>query len=483
MSAPRQASLNYLEINLLLQELDLAGAVLRDVSQPRPEKLILGFHHHGVHTPLCFVMSQKACRFHLYTEPVKKEPTKQRFVSFLNARARDAVLEGIEHVRNERILKLILVRGGVRSFLWVRLWSSAPNIILTDATGLIGDALFRRPKKNEVSGGRYDPEEGFLRSPPRVVDPNRFTVRDFGGTAAMTLHEKVAVYFDSIEKLDRGPDIRERVLNELAAEERRLAKTLEAADAWLAANSGFERLRQYGDILMGELSSIREGAGHYRGRDFYNDNAEIEIELDPALSPAGNAEHYYRLYKKARGTHERTREDREATRRRLEAVRERTAEAQTITDDKRLAALAKHLIRGKQAVPDARPGLTFTSGDFTILVGRTARENDELFRRHVRGNDLWMHARDYPGASVFIKGRQGKSVPLDVLLDAANLALQYSKAKNAGKTDLYYTSVKYLKKAKGGPAGLFLPTNEKNIAVRLDPERITRLKGLTETFD
>ena len=75
------------------------------------------------------------------------------------------------------------------------------------------------------------------------------------------------------------------------------------------------------------------------------------------------------------------------------------------------------------------PCLTFTSGSFTLIVGRTAKENDELLRHYAKGYDWWMHTRDYPGGYVFIKGLKGKSVPLDVLLDAANLAVVFSKAK------------------------------------------------------
>ena len=118
-----------------------------------------------------------------------------------------------------------------------------------------------------------------------------------------------------------------------------------------------------------------------------------------------------------------------------------------------------------------------TSGGFSILVGRSARENDELLRKHMRGNDLWLHARDFPGAYVFIKAVKGKSVPLDTLLDAGNLALFYSKGKASGKGDLYYTHVKYLKRPKEGKKGLVLPTQEKNLSVVLDMARIRKLQG------
>ena len=55
-----------------------------------------------------------------------------------------------------------------------------------------------------------------------------------------------------------------------------------------------------------------------------------------------------------------------------------------------------------------------------------------------------MHTRDYPGGHVFIRPPKGKSPPLEILLDAGNLALSYSKAP--GTADMYYTQVKYLRR-------------------------------------
>jgi len=66
------------------------------------------------------------------------------------------------------------------------------------------------------------------------------------------------------------------------------------------------------------------------------------------------------------------------------------------------------------------------------------------------------------------------------MLDAANLAIYYSKARKAGKADLYYTQVKHLRRAKNGPKGLVLPTQEKNICVALDQPRLNRLDEIRQ---
>jgi predicted ribosome quality control (RQC) complex YloA/Tae2 family protein len=89
-----------------------------------------------------------------------------------------------------------------------------------------------------------------------------------------------------------------------------------------------------------------------------------------------------------------------------------------------------------------------------------------------------MHARDWPGSYVFVKGRKGKSVPLEILLDAGMLAIYYSKGRSNGGGNLYYTFAKYLRRAKDGPKGLVIPAQEKNLSVRLDDARIRELRSL-----
>lgn len=135
-----------------------------------------------------------------------------------------------------------------------------------------------------------------------------------------------------------------------------------------------------------------------------------------------------------------------------------------------------HGPRGKSAVVPDTPGLVFGHAPHRIIVGRSSKENDELLRHAVRGNDWWFHARDFPGAYVFVKAPQGKSLPLEVMIDAATLALHFSKGKTTGVGDVYYTQVKYLRRAKGAKRGLVIPTQEKNLRVKVDATRIQRLK-------
>ena len=138
---------------------------------------------------------------------------------------------------------------------------------------------------------------------------------------------------------------------------------------------------------------------------------------------------------------------------------------------KKIPAQQKQAAQGKE-----RPGLGFYYQEWTLFVGRTAAENDELLRHHVRGKDMWLHVRDYSGGYVFIKNKAGKSIPLPVLIAAGNLAVFYSKARKNEQADLYYTAVKNLRRAKNAPKGTVLPANEKNVSIRLDPAILKELE-------
>ena len=73
---------------------------------------------------------------------------------------------------------------------------------------------------------------------------------------------------------------------------------------------------------------------------------------------------------------------------------------------------------------------------------------------------------------MFIKNRAGKTVPLEIMLDAAYLAMYFSKARKNTVADFYCTQVKYLRRAKNAPKGTVLPSNEKNLTIKLDKDRI-----------
>jgi len=116
-----------------------------------------------------------------------------------------------------------------------------------------------------------------------------------------------------------------------------------------------------------------------------------------------------------------------------------------------------------QKIPGTRRYIS--SDGFEILVGRAARDNDYLTFKIARPNDLWLHAADYGGSHVVVRNASRKDVPHRTIIEAAQLAAQFSQARKDPKVDVHYTQRKFVSKTKGAAPGLVRVTRFKNITV------------------
>jgi len=491
------SGLNWREIDAVLAELELAGSFIRDVRQPAHHELV--FELYQPRHPRYWLLVSFAAR-HTRLHRVAQRPRQlgvaPRFVSFMRAHVRGGRIAAADQLEAERIVKLAVTCGGGELLVWMRLWANAANCIVTDPGGRVLDALFRRPRRGEVSGGHYHPERDLQQLPAHRAQPqagNRHRMAELRtfGSIELTYNERVERHFAALEEQERTAREERVAARERGAAERRARRLVQRLQRERSAAADHERLQHLGNLLLANLTRIEPRADCVAVED-YQSGAAVRIELAPNLSPAENAAAYFDRAKRAR--------------RRLQAVGRRLLQAQQElarlqagaaagggpTAEPRAAAppaagsQRKAGAAGSHAptpVARSRTGgvLTLTSGPFTLLVGRTARQNDSTLRS-ARGNDYWLHCRDYPGAHVFVRHLPAKSVPLETLLDAANLALYFSKARGAGQADVYYTQVKYLRRprsgdrAAAGPApGRVIPTRARNLFVRLDQARIQRL--------
>ena len=473
-------SLNWREIDLVLEETPLVNAHIQQVVQPDFRNLLFQMYQPG--NPFWFLICLEtgATRMHRWTGPVGKPRTRQRFAQLLHSRIRGGKIIGVSHVNHDRIVRMDVRRGGEVTTLWIRLWGGAANMIATDEAGTILDAFYRRPKREEISGSHFEvPEQpaesgAEKRDTKKAQFESRFRTDD--GAPGNSVSEQIERHYAEQGESRERNDLLVSAGRILRQRRNRLEQQLERLHVRSQEIEPPDRLRLYGDLVMANLHRLQQGDRWLETQDYTSNDSAISIELDAGLSPGANAARFYERAKKSK-----RRSD--AIAQEIRNLETRLGEAEAAltsideADPARLAAIVD------EAEPEERqsgseastPGLRFLSGDFTILVGRNARENDQLLRRHVRGNDLWLHTRDYPGGYVFVRAQKGRTVPLDVLLDAGNLAVHFSKAKSNGRADLYYAQVKHLRRAGGGPLGLVLPTHEKNLDVVLDQDRLQRL--------
>ncbi len=502
-------SLNFREIDLVLSELRLPGSRIQRILQPSYDTIILEtFGAEEGKKAILISVASGACRIHGLSMVPARNERPLRFMECLKSRIKGGRIESATQLASDRIVKIAITmprdleaeefdgdpvdlgrtssgipRAVSRSYsLYARLWSGASgNIILADENGLIVDALFRKPEKGEASGlpCRIEETLSIPDSAEMALKNDKFRIRDLEGEGSFS--GRVEAHYGSkageLSKdnlLMRAGERYEKRSALLAAREAELGLLLEdCRDA--------ERYRQIGDILMAggfEYPQTRgKGAGKHGfvlAHDFYADKT-VTIQIDPSLGNVENAQKYYEKYKKALSGMEDIRAE-------LDKVRQARAELQQwyagLQEEPDPFAIARALEKAgtvREKPLRKFPCIWLEYKGWTMLVGRSAKENDELLRHHVRGSDLWLHARDYSGSYVFVKAQRSKTFPLEIMLDAANLAIYYSKARKNREGNVYYTQAKHLRRVKDGPKGLVIPGLEKNLFVRLDEVRIKEL--------
>lgn len=517
--------LNCNEINLVLNELDLTGAFIQEIIQPTYDVLSLYTYKEGQAKTVFICLAQNECRINETRRKITKNDKPLRFMEFLRAHIKGCRINSCSQIGYERIIKMELsrtiyaedksakeninhIRLGSTAFntsknaysisdtqeenqetienyiLYIKLWNNAANVILCDESNKILETMYRRPKKNEMKDEFFiEPEIDFakyidieqrfpVRNIPqeyideaaqfnKTVSFNSFIDQWYSEHAATLSREAL------LEKAEKWYNIvrskRENALNNLLEKQ----KSFENAD----------QLKHQGDLIL-SYGYLISGDSKFLECEEYETGKTVRLVIDPKKSAHENADEYYKNYKKAQSGAKELIHDIEIAKKQLEKLESQYSEILNEKNPVKIEQMLRHDSTPKQQLKKKHPGLDYTVNGWLIYVGRDANENDELLRHYVKGDDLWLHTRDFPGGYVFVKARKGKTVPLDILLDAGNLAVYYSKARKNTKVDLYYTHVKYLRRAKNGPKGLVLPTQEKNLCITPDKERLSRLDAL-----
>lgn len=241
-----------------------------------------------------------------------------------------------------------------------------------------------------------------------------------------------------------------------------------------------EKYKIRGDLLTANMHRVKFGMDSITVENFYDNNAELKIILDPTISPAQNAQRFYKRYNKAKITEKYAAEqicEAEEELKYLETVLDSIRKAETprdlaeIKEELREQGYIKTTGAGgnrKKSKSAASMPMKFTSSDgYEILVGRNNKQNDELTVRMSFSTDIWLHTKEIPGSHVLIRTNGTGDAPDQTILEAARLAAYYSKAKESAQVPVDYTHVKNVKKPNGAKPGFVI--YEKNKTLYVDP--------------
>jgi hypothetical protein len=254
---------------------------------------------------------------------------------------------------------------------------------------------------------------------------------------------------------------------------RRAVKRLEQLESNLAADlrglADPGALRRQAEALLAFGHALEAGAESVELPDPWNAEATRVVALDPRLSGRANAE---RLFDKARRAERASREvvlRLKETRSALADARARESRAGDARDAAALPGTGEQVAGRATNGGSGGPRHYLTARGLSVLVGRGARENHHLTFRVARPEDLWLHARDVPGAHVVLRDPEGRAGAED-LREAAEVAAFFSEAREASVADVHLTRRKHVRPGRGGPGRVFVSHSDTLRVAPRDPE-------------
>ena len=290
-----------------------------------------------------------------------------------------------------------------------------------------------------------------------------------------TLNEGLNAYFKTTITSNVISEKKKSLLKYVDSQIKKFKKIEKNIKVDLKKNENFENYKNIGDILAANMHQIKYGMKKVTVFDFYN-NQEITINLDPLLSPNDNLNFYYNKYNKGKRT--------------ISALNIRFSDIQDeikyfeeikMFIEKENDFIGIEEIENELNLSDngnkiknkiklnktkKRELLSFDYKGFQIFVGRNNKENEEISFSKGQPNDIWIHIKDIPGSHVLIL-RNNQELPEDVLIYAANLACEYSKAKKGDKVTVDYCERKFVKKIKNSKPGNVTYTNFHSLLVNV----------------
>ena len=222
-----------------------------------------------------------------------------------------------------------------------------------------------------------------------------------------------------------------------------------------------ETYRLFGDLINANQYRLEKGAPFYDLENYYEDNKIIRIPADVALTPAQNAQKYYKEYRKkqvAEAKLSKFIDDANAEAQYFETVLDALSRAETdgeITEIKSELSQQGYIKKSadkKKNQKALKPMMFKTRDGFSVLVGRNNIMNDRLTMKTAKNYDTWFHVQDSAGSHVICE-TSGREITDEAIHDCAVIAAYFSKARESSNVAVDYTLVKNIKKPNGAKPG------------------------------
>ncbi|MHC5051377.1 MAG: NFACT RNA binding domain-containing protein [Planctomycetota bacterium] len=424
------------------EQASLRGQFVDNVYQCDPRTFLLKLKPHKRF--LVIDLNPARARVLVTDEPPAVPDRPPVFGAILRQALRGGRLLGTLLLSEDRIVAIDVDAGGPRRVV-VEAFGRHGNLLLLDADGTVERVLDGEAAKHRGNpiGARY------ALPPAPKIPPEASLLPD-------ELPDEPFACNHALDRLARAEQTEAAAEQDEAARARavaRLKKTRGAVAKDLRSQPDAAQLRRQGEELLIAYAQLQQGMKRYSG-----------VPLDPKLSPQENVE---RIFERARKAD-----------RAKPALEQRLAELDDLIRRAEAGEAIPARLFSKRGQKPARrrPYRVFrTAGGSRILVGKGGADNDTTTLKVAGPNDLFLHVRGTPGAHVIVPLERGEEIAEQTLLDAATLAVHYSKMRTAAAADVSYAPRKFVKKPKGAKPGLVQVQREKVLRLRREPDRLTRL--------
>jgi predicted ribosome quality control (RQC) complex YloA/Tae2 family protein len=268
-------------------------------------------------------------------------------------------------------------------------------------------------------------------------------------------------------------DQKQVIMETVARHIKKLERKIDQIGKDVQNADNYELYRKMAELLKINLKSLKRGMKKVELEDIYSpDGGMVQIELDPALTPAENADRYFKKFRKGKDGLELLHRRIDIARREHEAARKMQSELERDFDgaSQKYDAEIKQLLPAEAVKRETAPRLPYReytlSSGLKIFVGKDGNDNDRTTFDHAKPYELWFHASQCPGSHVVMKYPDKNFEPSKAeIAETAAIAAYYSKARNSKAVPVAYTERRYVRKPRKAKPGLVTLEREKTIMV------------------
>ena len=410
---------------------------------------------------------------HRRTKDLEKQSLPlNAFAQAMRSKLSGAHFAGITKDPSDRIVRLTFRIGDVFWRLVIQLTGRTADVFLLDELNRIVAVLREQPETRLHQP--YQP-------PPRPLKETPTTLNLNDGPPSAQLDKHFSA-IDAARAFDAKARTIRSKLTKSIGQQRRLREHLHGD---LVRHGDPEEHKRTGDLLLANIAAAVRVGNKVRITDYYTEGTPtIDIEIDENRSLQDEAAARFRQYTKAKRAATEIADRLKQIGQEITGLERRLEQLDKIIQARDEAALdsfekpkpAPKVQPKKSAKPEKISGVRryLSTDGYEILVGRAARDNDNLTFRVAQPNDLWMHTGDYPGSHVVVRNPTRKEIPQRTIIEAAQLAGRFSQASDDTKVVVHYTERKFLSKPKGAAPGLVRMSRFRSITVE-PKEAVERL--------